>query len=75
MFLERLFFRIKHKKTESILIEEFKDLIERAGFNFEKGEFENLVKWYFRNKESITLEEFKLFATGKIAKLADNKKK
>ena len=75
MFLERLFFRIKHKKTDSIQIEEFKDLIERAGFKFEKGEFENLVKWYFRNKESITLEEFKLFATGKIAKLADNKKK
>ena len=75
MFLERLFFRIKHKKTESIQIEEFKDLIERAGFKFEKGEFENLVKWYFRNKESITLEEFKLFATGKIAKLSDNKKK
>ena len=64
MFLERLFFRIKHKKTEAIQIEDFKDLIERAGFKFEKGEFENLVKWYFRNKEVITLEEFKMFATG-----------
>jgi hypothetical protein len=35
----------------------------------EKGEFENLVKWYFRNKEVITLEEFKMFATGQIVKL------
>lgn len=69
MFLERLFFRIKHKKTEAIQIEDFKDLIERAGFKFEKGEFENLVKWYFRNKEVITLEEFKMFATGQIVKL------
>jgi len=75
MFLERLFFRIKHKKTETIQIEEFKGLIERSGFKFEKGEFENLVKWYFRNKETITLEEFKLFATGNIVKLQDPKKK
>ena len=64
MFLERLFYRIKHKKVESIQISDFKDLIERAGFQFEEGEFENLIKWYFRNKETITLEEFKLFATG-----------
>jgi hypothetical protein len=74
MFLERLFFRIKHKKTDSIQVEEFKGLIERSGFKFEKGEFENLVKWYFRNKETITLEEFKLFATGNIVKLQDKKK-
>lgn len=74
MFLERLFFRIKHKKTESIQIEDFKELITRAGFKFEKGEFENLIKWYFRNKETITLEDFKLFATGNIVKLQDKKK-
>jgi hypothetical protein len=75
MFLDRLFYRIRHKKTESIKIEEFKELIERAGFKFEKGEFENLIKWYFRNKETITLEEFKLFATGRCVKLVDPKKK
>ena len=75
MFLERLFYRIKHKKTEQIQIEDFKELIERAGFKFEKGEFENLIKWYFRNKETITLEEFKLFATGNCVKLVDPKKK
>ena len=57
------------------MIEDFKALIERAGFKFEKGEFENLIKWYFRNKESITLEEFKLFATGKCVKLQDTKPK
>jgi hypothetical protein len=34
-----------------------------------------LVKWYFRNKETITLEEFKMFATGNIVKLQDAKKK
>eukprot|EP00347_Sterkiella_histriomuscorum_P012068 403370013 len=75
MFLDRLFYRIKHKKTDQIAIEDFKELIERAGFKFEKGEFENLIKWYFRNKETITLEEFKLFATGNCVKLVDNKKK
>ena len=71
MFLERLFYRIKHKKVESIQISDFKDLIERAGFKFEEGEFENLIKWYFRNKETITLDEFKLFATGQCVKLSD----
>jgi hypothetical protein len=75
MFLDRLFFRIKHKKTDQIHVDEFKELIERAGFKFEKGEFENLIKWYFRNKETITLEEFKLFATGNCVKLQDTKKK
>lgn len=75
MFLDRLFYRIKHKKSDQIMIDDFKELIERAGFKFEKGEFENLIKWYFRNKESITLEEFKLFATGNCVKLVDNKKK
>ena len=74
MFLERLFFRVKHKKVESIVIEDFKDLIERSGFTFEKGEFENLVKWYFRNKDSITLDEFKLFATGQCVKASDGGK-
>ena len=68
MFLERLFYRIKHKKTESINTEDFKNLIERSGFKFEDGEFENLIKWYFKNKEEITMEEFKLFATGNIVK-------
>ena len=71
MFLERLFYRIKHKKTDSINTEEFKDLIERSGFKFEPGEFENLVKWYFKNKEEITLDEFKLFATGNVVKQSD----
>ena len=64
MFLERLFYRVKHKKTDIIEIDDFKNLIERAGFKFEKGEFENLIKWYFWNKDTITLAEFKLFATG-----------
>ena len=68
MFLERLFYRIKHKKTESINTEDFKNLIERSGFKFEDGEFENFIKWYFKNKEEITMEEFKLFATGNIVK-------
>ena len=73
MFLERLFYRIRHKKTDTINTEEFKDLIERSGFKFEPGEFENLVKWYFKNKEEITMEEFKLFATGNVVKQVDQK--
>ena len=47
MFLDRLFYRVRHKKTDTIEISEFKGLVERAGFKFEKGEFENLIKWYF----------------------------
>ena len=50
MFLERLFYRIKHKKTDSINTEEFKDLIERSGFKFEPGEFENLIKSKYESK-------------------------
>ena len=73
MFLERLFYRIKHKKTETINTDEFKELIERSGFKFEAGEFENLVKWYFKNKEEITMEEFKLFATGNVVKQQEAK--
>ena len=74
MFLDRLFYRIKHEKTEVINVEDFKKLIERSGFKFEMGEFENLIKWYFRNKDEITLEEFKMFATGQCVKLSDQKK-
>ena len=74
MFLDRLFYRIKHEKTEVINVDDFKKLIERSGFKFEMGEFENLIKWYFRNKDEITLEEFKMFATGQCVKLSDQKK-
>ena len=75
MFLDRLFYRIKHEKTEVINVESFKELIERSGFKFEPGEFENLIKWYFKNKEEITLEEFKMFATGNCVKLQEPPKK
>ena len=75
MFLDRLFYRIKHKKTETVNIEDFKELIERSGFKFELGEFENLIKWYFRNKDEITLEEFKMFATGNCVKMTEPAKK
>ena len=75
MFLERLFYRIKHAKTDQVEVGEFKNLIERSGFQFQEGEFSNLVKWYFRGKETITLEEFKLFATGNCVKMVDSKKK
>ena len=74
MFLDRLFYRIKHQKTDVINIDDFKELIERSGFKFEDGEFENLIKWYFRNKEEITLEEFKMFAKGECVKLVEPKK-
>ena len=32
MFLERLFYRIKHSKSDAVKVEEFRDLIERSGF-------------------------------------------
>ena len=73
-FLERLFYRIKHKNTQEVNIEEFRGLIERSGFQFADGEFENLVRWYFRGKETITMEEFKLFATGNCIKVVEKKK-
>ena len=66
MFLERLFYRARHKKSESVTLDDFRDLIERSGFKFTESEFANLVKWYFKGKETITLEEFKLFATGNL---------
>ena len=34
MFLERLFYRAKHKKSEAISLDDFRDLIERSGFKF-----------------------------------------
>ena len=73
--MERLFYRIQHKNTQEVNIEDFRGLIERSGFTFEEGEFENLVRWYFRGKETITMEEFKLFATGNCIKMVDTKKK
>ena len=73
-FLERLFYRIRHKKTEEVSIDEFKSLIERSGFEFQEGEFENLIKWYFRGKEEITLDDFKMFATGNCVKMEIKKK-
>ena len=73
-FLERLFYRIQHKNTQEVAIADFKGLIERSGFEFADGEFENLVRWYFRGKENITMEEFKLFATGNCIKQVDKKK-
>jgi len=75
MFLDRLFYRIKHQKTETINADDFKELIERSGFKFEAGEFENLIKWYFKNKDEITLEEFKMFATGQTVKTTEQPKK
>ena len=54
---------------------DFKELIERSGFEFMENEFENLIKWYFRGKDVITMEEFKLFATGNCIKMVDSKKK
>ena len=74
MFLDRLFYRIKHQKTDVINVDDFKNLIERSGFRFEDGEFENLVKWYFKNKEEITIEDFKMFATGQTVKQQEAKK-
>ena len=49
-------------------------MIERSGFQFQEGEFENLIRWYFRGKETISMEEFKLFATGNCIKIVDKKK-
>ena len=73
-FLERLFYRIQHKNTQEVAIADFRGLIERSGFEFAPGEFENLVRWYFRGKETITMDEFKLFATGNCIKMVDKKK-
>ena len=64
MFLDRLFYRIKHKKVETISALDFKEFIEKSGFQYTPDEFENLVKWHFKNKDEITQEEFKAFATG-----------
>lgn len=75
LFLDRLFYRINHKKQESVHVDEFRNLVERSGFKFTDSEFQSLIRWYFRGKETITLEEFKLFATGQTIKTTDSKKK
>ena len=43
---------------------ELKELIERSGIKYNDGEFEMLIKWYFKSKEEIGFEEFKSFANG-----------
>ena len=75
IFLDRLFYRINHKKQEEVQTADLRKMIERSGFQFTDNEFDNLVKWYFRGKETITLDEFKMFATGQAVKLSDGKKK
>ena len=50
-------------------------MIERSGFKFDDKEYSDLVKWYFRGKDTITLDDFKLFATGQMVKVQDSKKK
>ena len=49
-------------------------MIERSGFKFTDKEYDDLVKWYFRGKETITKEDFKLFATGQTSKSEVKKK-
>ena len=75
MFLDRLFYRAKHAKVESIEISDFRNLVERSGFKFTEAEFGNLIKWYFKGKETITLEDFKMFATGQLQKVVEKPKK
>ncbi len=75
IFLDRLFYRINHKKVEEVQVGDMRKMIERSGFKFTDAEYDNLVKWYFRGKETITLDEFKMFATGQAVKLSDGKKK
>ena len=75
LFLNRLFYRINHKKQEEVSTQDLRTMIERSGFKFEDKEFADLVKWYFRGKDVISLDDFKLFAKGQMVKVADSKKK
>ena len=75
LFLNRLFYRINHKKQEEVTTQDLRSMIERSGFKFEDKEFADLVKWYFRGKDTISIDDFKLFAKGQTVKVADSKKK
>ena len=47
---------------------ELKELIERSGIKYQDGELAMLVKWYFKSKEEIGFEDFKVFANGSLQK-------
>ena len=77
IFLERLFYRINHKKMDQVHVTDFRKLIERSGFKFEDHEFDAFVSRELggKGKETITLDEFKMFATGLKIKNVESKKK
>ena len=39
IFLDRLFYRINHKKQEEVNVEDLRKMIERSGFKFTDSEF------------------------------------
>ena len=70
-YLERLFYRIQSEQTTEVGTAEMKKLIEKSGFEFQPGEFENLMRWYFNGKDTITMDEFKLFAKGSLVQKSE----
>jgi len=69
------FNKVDKKREGKINLENFKALLQRSGFHFKENEFETLLKCYFKNKEEITLDDFKLFATGNCVKITQSPKK
>ena len=69
LFLDRIFLRIRDQNTDTTSVSAYRKVLEKAGFKINPEEFLNTTKPYFRNKDKITKEEFKMFASGKFERI------
>lgn len=69
LFLDRIFLRIRDQTTDTTTVTAYRKVLEKAGFKINPEEFLNATKPYFRNKDRITKEEFKMFAAGKCERI------
>jgi len=67
-FMIQLFRRVDTEYTGAIGMAQFKQLLERGKFKFKEGEFEALKAAYFKDKETITQDEFVFFSSGLMGK-------
>ena len=68
--LEKSYKSVKPDKRKEITIPEFHKLLNKSGLKLTDEEFNQIMDQYFvKGKESLTEEEFILFATGKFLPL------
>ena len=71
--LKKIFCCVDKKKVKFIDMPTFRTLLNRTGYQMKDDEFDCVVKSYFGGKDSISEEEFILFATNRYALLNKNK--